>query len=188
MRRTPQPPTTDAVNDHAANAVLSRQSANDTPPAGRGPDSCDLLERELMPPVLNPSPYPVRLGDRPVSFAARGGQWRIATPLPPLGVTVCHVVLMGAEEQVARSHTLSIIAAMQDVEPIQYGAVGQRPGDTMSPVDLMVIGEHRVAVDLEQGRSPLPAPIGLRDLAPKALFKRHSRHGCILTRDTVVRM
>lgn len=96
--------------------------------------------------------------------------------LPPLPVSIGHVVVSGAQEQVVGADAPPIVAAVQDAHSAGYGAVDQLPGHAVCPLPttLPAHTEEPIAVPLRRRRPlPIPAPIPSLDLRPEAVSYGH---------------
>lgn len=112
-------------------------------------------------------------------FASRRGLM-FQSPLPR---RIGHVVCAGSEKQMVRPHAGWHIAPMANAQSCLDGAVGQRPGESMSVdrIDSPAGGELAIAEEV-LARCPQPALSGFVHLRPEAYRRIYARPAPIRAR------
>jgi hypothetical protein len=146
-------------------------AAGDDEPHRHGADAVLGGDRAMSLSVRGEPPHfdDVGLGDL---SSPRAAPVRVST----LGLTVDHVLLMSAEEQVVRPHAISRVAAVKGVHPDWDRPEVQFPREAMRA--------HRPAANFQcaiaggaVNSGPSPTSVGLDDTGPKSLFGRQARDG-----------
>lgn len=94
---------------------------------------------------------------------------------------VGHVVGLGSKDQVGWVATRRVVAGVSHAHTSRDRAVGNLPGNAMTPLGTTLLVTHRAVPKLVQGATgPRPAVIrapGSIDVRPQALSQRHSQTG-----------
>jgi hypothetical protein len=89
---------------------------------------------------------------------------------------ILHVVNLGTEKQVVRSHAWWVVAAMADFHSSRYRAIGQRIREAVRSIRSWGwVMDAEPAITLVQRRSPKPTGIGFPHLRPETLLGRDYR-------------
>lgn len=131
----------------------------------------DLLRVDSEPPAKSPLRVASSLEERPDLQDLRFGQLRVAVLFSPLlmgrGVatlrpTVCHIVRMGAGEEMGRIHTAGVVAGVADEQTLWVETTSQLKREAMS-ISMPPI-RSSVAVSRTSARLlPLPTFVRLSD-------------------------
>lgn len=154
---TPRPAAPDVGDCRLRHAVLIREIHAALASRAAAPYRAHIVSRQPMARMALPFD-----GDR---LPACG---------PALGVSIAHIVVGGANEQVARVHTRRIVATMEHGETVWDRSIRQHPGDPMGAVHPAAVADEAIAPLVHGGR-PLPAVIrpAAFDLCPETLLHRH---------------
>jgi hypothetical protein len=118
---------------------------------------------------------PVLLGELSALAQMRMQQrfnWLVATPLTATGYAVSGVPLLVPEVKVLRVDAQRRIALVEEALALGNGAIGQQPGDTVSPAITVGCGAGPIPPEV-LGATPDPAALALVDFRPKQHFRLH---------------
>ena len=143
--------------------------------ASNGTPGCDLRDSEAV------ADFGVgqRVGREEATHFDHLSGSQFSRSTTSLSGAIDRVVLLRPEEQVFRANAKRVVAPVQDEQAIRHRPVVKLPREAVSQdiASAFTTASHDTVAESRDGAGPLPAPIRLAHLLPKAILGRNANAG-----------